>query len=146
MSVQVDATSLKKLQAQMKAAPREVRAGYRAGLKDIGNEIRDDAKARIESKSPETAAELKTRTQMPATVIVQGGSKDRPIGKLLEGTDGHQGYWSHPLFGDEAHKYPEKRFPHLYPAFAARRDKAADKLKQHVVGALNRIDLKASDE
>lgn len=146
MGVKIDARSLDKLQAQMKAGPRVTRSAYRKGLKDIGNTIRDDAKARIVDVSPETAKLLKTLTSIPkATVSVQGGSKTHPVGKLLEGKNGEQGYWVHPLFGDWRYKYREKRHPHLYPAFQKNKKKAMKNLRKHVVTALRGIDLKSAE-
>jgi hypothetical protein len=141
--VKIDARSLDKLSAQMKAGPRVTRSAYRKGLKDIGNTIRDDAKARIVHVSPETAALLKTSTSIPkATVTVQGGSKAHRIGKLLEGEHGEEGFWEHPLFGDRKHWYAERRHPHLYPAFQKHKKKAMKDLRKHVIEALRAIDLK----
>lgn len=119
----------------MKDASRKVRSDYRKGLKEAGQIIADDAKARIEDKSPETAKLIKVRTRMPATVIVQGGSKDHPVSKLLEGK-GLPGFWTHPLFGDEDEKYVEKRDPHLYPAFEEHKDEALKKLQEHCIEAM----------
>lgn len=142
--VKINADSLDKLAAQMKAAPRQVRSGYRKGLKEIGNEIRDDAKRRIADK-PETAKLLKTYTRMPATVGVRGGSKDHPVAKLLEG-GGRPGYWKHPLFGNRHDWYKEKREPHLLPAFKAHQKDATKKIQRHVKDGLRAIDLKAEHD
>lgn len=145
--VKIDARSLDKLAAQMKAGPRVTRSAYRKGLKDIGNVIRDDARARIVDVSPRTAKDLRTLTSIPkATVTVQGGAKDNPVGKLLEGKPGDKtGYWKHPLFGDRRHWYKERRHPHLYPAFQKNKKKAMKNLRKHVVAALQTIDLKSED-
>jgi hypothetical protein len=146
MGVKIDATSLDKLQAQMKAGPPAVRSAYRKGLKSDGNIIRDDARARIADISPQTAANLKTFTSIPkATVTVQGGSKERVISKLLEGKDGKKGTWRHPLFGDREHWYPEVTHPHLWPAFQKHKKTAMKRVKRDVVAGLRAIDLKSED-
>jgi hypothetical protein len=133
--VSVDTSDLKKFAAQLKVADRATKREYRKGLKEVGQATADDAKARIEDKSPETAALIKVRTRMPATVIVQGGSKDHPVAKLLEG-NGTPGFWSHPLFGNEKERYAEQRQPHLTPAFEAHKGEAKDKLAEHVRTAM----------
>jgi hypothetical protein len=145
MGVKINAKSLDRLQAQMKAAPKAVRSEYRKGLKEVGEDIAQGARERIVDKSPETARTIKVRTRMPASVIVQGGEKDKPIGKLLEGHDGIEGWWTHPLFGNEKKKYAEKRHPHLYPSFAEHKEEAVEKLKEHVKEGLAAIDLHSDD-
>lgn len=142
--VHADTSDLDKLAAQMKIASREVRREYRKGLKETGQLIADDAKARIQEKSPETAALIKVRTRMPATVTVQGGSKDHPISKLLEGK-GVPGFWTHPLFGNEKDKYVEARDPHLGPAFREHKHDAMTKLGEHVKEAMAQAGLKPSN-
>lgn len=139
----IDATSLDRLAVQMKAAERTTRSSYRKGLKEIGNSIRDDARARIVEISPETAAELKVSTSIPkASVSVQGGTKARRIGKLLEGHDGQQGEWRHPLFGDREHWYSQARHPHLFPAFEAHKKDAMKNLKRNVKDGIHAAGLK----
>lgn len=140
--VTIDARSLGRLSLQMKAAERNVRSSYRKGLKEIGNDIRDDAAARIAPVSPTVAGELKVRTRMPATVIVEGGSKTEPIGALLEGHLGQQGAWRHPLFGNRAHWYSEMRHPHLYPAFKRGQPEAMKNLQDNVKDGIRAAGLK----
>jgi hypothetical protein len=145
MRFKADTRDLDKLQAQMKAAPRAVRSTYRKGLKEVGDVIAVSAKAKIVDKSPAVARDIKVRTRLPATVIVQGGSKTQPIGKLLEGHHGTPGYWIHPLFGNRKREYPETRQPHLYPAFDEHKKETVKHLKDHVKEGLAAIDLHPDD-
>lgn len=141
--VKIDARSLDRLAVQMKAAERTTRSAYRKGLKDIGNVIRADAQARIVEISPETAKNLKVFTSVPnASVTVRGGAKAQPVGALLEGFHGEQGFWRHPLFGDREHWYSQARHPHLYPAFEAHKKDAMKNLKHNVKDGIRSVGLK----
>jgi hypothetical protein len=142
MRVRANTRDLDKLTRQFKAAPKAVRREYRKGLKEIGKTIADDAKERIAPVSQEVAKTIKVRTRGVAQVSVQGGQRGKPIGRLLEG-DGHEGFWTHPLFGDEDHRYTEARHPHLYPALQDHKEEAVEALQKHVKAGLRDLGLKA---